>query len=541
MKGGSFHGELVELEDTTDLSSVGVCRIGSNPIFPTKIKMNCGVSVFKTSITSTPFTSEAANSFFQNITGSYFGNDCSFLSTLRALVAPRIKEDESVYLTFGSTNYDGDTIRNVPAERAVSAICSSYQMNASGALIVHSFNADQNSNLACMQIVEDKFTSIYPEYHRLDKVKAFYRKSFNVDCYINPDKKSVIVFVDNLDVKKMHYLQVSILAFMPWYLNQDDGLTEDELALMQSLRETNSANYEKYIAKLAEGYDFRTARIRQLLGDFETRYERIECDTVRNEIQSIDMEIQRLNDSIGAYLSRRNDKCIRLLGLEQRIAEGGGDSEIMDYFLCNNRLVLSHVSNTDMYFSVKDYLEYFDRDMAERAINNRSSYVYRPDGGNGHNAAASEKMQKLMQEIFVSENPRLRIRFCAAYRFDLNGSVSAQTGDFSDYTFDGYMPNTHIDRYHCMGNYSRTINELLRKRNYIGALEQCIASCKSLNFGDSAVMGEFMRTMWSNNTVSRCIELPDGRVVKPNEAIRWLDEQEAKDEQTEEAQNEQTN
>lgn len=541
MKGGSFHGELVELEDTTDLSSVGVCRIGSNPIFPTKIKMNRGVSVFKTSITSTPFTSEAANSFFQNITGSYFGNDCSFLSTLRALVAPRIKEDESVYLTFGSTNYDGNTIRNVPAERAVSAICSSYQMNTSGALIVHSFNADQNSNLACMQIVEDNFTSIYPEYHRLDKVKAFYRKSFNVDCYINPDKKSVIVFVDNLDVKKMHYLQVSILAFMPWYLNQDDGLTEDELALMQSLRETNSANYEKYIAKLAEGYDFRTARIRQLLGDFETRYERIECDTVRNEIQSIDMEIQRLNDSIGAYLSRRNDKCIRLLGLEQRIAEGGGDSEIMDYFLCNNRLVLSHVSNTDMYFSVKDYLEYFDRDMAERAINNRSSYVYRPDGGNGHNAAASEKMQKLMQEIFVSENPRLRIRFCAAYRFDLNGSASAQTGDFSDYTFDGYMPNTHIDRYHCMGNYSRTINELLRKRNYIGALEQCIASCKSLNFGDSAVMGEFMRTMWSNNTVSRCIELPDGRVVKPNEAIRWLDEQEAKDEQTEEAQNEQTN
>lgn len=129
--------------------------------------------MFKTSITSTPFTSEAANSFFQNITGSYFGNDCSFLSTLRALVAPRIKEDESVYLTFGSTNYDGNTIRNVPAERAVSAICSSYQMNASGALIVHSFNADQNSNLACMQIVEDKFTSIYQSITVLIRSKRF--------------------------------------------------------------------------------------------------------------------------------------------------------------------------------------------------------------------------------------------------------------------------------------------------------------------------------------------------------------------------------
>ena len=100
--GGSFHGELVEMEDTTDLSPVGGCRIGSSPIFPTKIKMNRGVSVFKTSIASTPFTSEAANSYFQNITGDYYDGDCSFLSTLRALVAPRIKEGESVYLTFGS-------------------------------------------------------------------------------------------------------------------------------------------------------------------------------------------------------------------------------------------------------------------------------------------------------------------------------------------------------------------------------------------------------------------------------------------------------
>ena len=207
------------MEDTTDLSPVGVCRIGSSPIFPTKIKMNRGVSVFKTSIASTPFTSEAANSYFQNITGDYYGGDCSFLSTLRALVAPRIKEGESVYLTFGSSNYNSNAINSVPAERAVGAICSRYRMDDSGVLMVHSFNADQSSNLTCMQIIEKNFTSVYPEYHRLDKVKAFYRKSFNVDCYINPDKKSVIVFVDNLDIKKMHYLQVSILAFMPWYLN----------------------------------------------------------------------------------------------------------------------------------------------------------------------------------------------------------------------------------------------------------------------------------------------------------------------------------
>ena len=78
-----------------------------------------------------------------------------------------------------------------------------------------------------------------------------------------------------------------------------------------------------------------------------------------------------------------------------------------------------------------------------------------------------------------------------------------------------------------MGNYTTTINRLLKNHDYIGALEQCIASCKSLNWGDSAVMTSFMRSMWGNGSNNRCIELPDGRVVKPNEAITWLEQQEA--------------
>ena len=53
----------------------------------------------------------------------------------------------------------------------------------------------------------------------------------------------------------------------------------------------------------------------------------------------------------------------------------------MEYFLCNTKLVLERVTNTDMYFTVKDCLEYFDRDMAEQIINRATSFVYRPDGG----------------------------------------------------------------------------------------------------------------------------------------------------------------
>lgn len=483
--------------------------------------------MFKTSIGSTPLTTEAADSFFHNITGERFGNDNSFLATLRALVAPRIKDGEFIHLSFGSSDYNSSAIGSVPAERVVSAICSDHSLSSPGGIMIHSFTSNQESNIANFTLIENRFTSCFQGYNRLEKVREFYRKSFYVDCYINPELKSVIVFVDNLDNKKLHYLQVSILAFLPWYFDPKDGVSDLEMELIYSLRESSSAKYETCLAKIAENYDFRTFRIRQLLKGFETRYEQLECENVRREIQKFDSDISRLNDQIGSLLNKRNEVCIRLLGLERKIAEGGDDSEIMEYFLCNNRLVLESVTERDMYFCVKDYISYFDSEMAERTINNPRSFVYL-NGRDSYRGITSEGMKKLMWEIFVEEEPRLRIKVCAAYRFGLNGNVSPMGGHTFSYEFAEYMPNPHIDRYNCMGNYQQTINRILQSRNYIGALEQCIASCKSLNWGDSTVMQEFMRTMWGAGDYSnRCIELPDGSVVKPAEAIRWLEEQEA--------------
>lgn len=329
---------------------------------------------------------------------------------------------------------------------------------------------------------------------------------------------------------------MSILAFLPWYFNPEDGVSDIEMQLIYSLRESSPDKYQDCLSKIAEQYDFRTARIRQLLSGFETRYEKIERDKVRNSIAATDDKINQFNNEIGRLFGQRNELCIKLMGLERKIEEGGEDSEIMEYFLCNNRLVLEEVTDTDMYFCVKDYLTYFDREMAEQYINNERSFVY-----NGRHGASAEKMKKLMWELFVSEEPRLRIKVCAAYRFNLNGNVGTQGRHNFSYEFSDCMPNPHIDRWNCIGNYERTINQLLMNRDYIGALEQCVASCKSLNWGDSTVMGTFMNTMWNSDDGynNRCIELPDGRVVKPAEAIKWLEQQEAKNEQTtEEAQDE---
>lgn len=488
--------------------------------------------MFKTTISQTPFTSEVANGYFQNISGDPYMSDYSFLATLRALLAPRIGAEDQIHLQFTNSNFRADQINGLPVNDIVRAICRGMYLDSPGMFIVHNFRATEESNLANMTAIEKGFADSYSGFYRLDQMTAFFKKSFPVVCYANPEKKSVVFFVEGMDVRKMHFLQLAILPALPWFFDKEAGISEDEMGLIESLKEKTSDKYENFINRLASKYDFRTARIRQMLSGFETRFEQIECDKVRSKITQIDTEIKRLNDSIGSHYIDRNSYCVKLLGLEAKIANGSEESEIMEYFMCNDRLYLENVTNTEMYFCVADDLSYYDQEMIERILNNKNSFVY----ANARGSITPQQMGKLIKAIFVDEI--LHIKFCAAYRFNLNGNVSALTDHVFPAEFNHCMPNTHINQFSCMGGYERTINQLLKDNNYIGALEQCVASCKSLNWGDSTVMSRFMSSLYAGGKA--VIRLPDGAYVKPVVAVKWLEEQEAANgqEKQEEASNE---
>ena len=486
--------------------------------------------MFRTTISSTPFTSDIANDFFHNIRGESFQSDVSFLATLRALLAPRINDHDSISLRFTSSNYSKDAVRDSSKKAVVGAITSNMPLDCNGMFIIHNFRSDEASNLANIKVVEDAFTEEYGGYFRLDKVTTFFEKSFSVLCFVNPEKKNVILFSENLDIKRIHYLQMAILPTLPWYFKPEDGVSEVEMALIESLKERTSEKYKEHLKNIATNYDFKSAKIRKLLNGFEYRHEQVECEKFHDKIQQIDRIINELNVDIGERLKNRDEYCTRLLGLKIKITQNDGDSEIMEYFLCNNRLYLEEVVNTTIQFCVADYLTYFDKEMAERMLDNKRSYVYVKDDGNMFTAIEPTRMEKLLRAIFIDES--IRIKFCAAYSLTMNGGISALSRHAFPAECGNYMPNPHIDRFECLGNYSTTINKLLHDSNHIGAIEQCVASCKSLNLGDLTVMRCFIENMYASE--KKCIELPDGNVVDSHQAIEWLENQKADIRETEE-------
>lgn len=491
--------------------------------------------MFKNAVLSTSFTSEGANEYFAGrIDGGSWGRDNTFLSTLRALIDPRMKDGDTLTLTFADSSFDSSSATELAVNRAVKVITDRWgAREISNEILIHNFrNFDQEANNAWMKLMEENFEKCNEGWHRLEKVTAFFRKVFNVLCFINPGIRGVVIFVDAMDVRRLHLLQQGILAFLPWYFDPKAGVSELEMELINSLREKTSEKYEACLNKIAESYDFESARIRKMLKGFESRYERNNVDRMRESIANIMRNLEGLDRQYAEYLKQKRDNEATLMGLEMKLAQAGDDSEIMDYFLSHKMLKLENVSGTRMDFIVKTTMDFFDEDLARRTINNANSRLYKDYGERiTGGQITQEEMKLLMTEIFL--NQTMRIHTCAAYSLRIEGNVSTLGGYDYGPECRECLPNPHIDRYNCLGSYKTIINNRLKENDYIGAIEQCISSAKSLNFADGAVMGEFVSkiyALYGNSADTRFIEAPDGKMLTVKEAVALIKENQSQKE-----------
>lgn len=482
--------------------------------------------MFKNEISTSPLMNDIANTLMGNITGDRFMGDCSFVATLRALLFNRIPKDENINLRVSRSDYSSSDVERARSRDMVRNICNhNNQIGQQGGFALHYFNnSTVKANQDCFKLISEEFENVYPGYKKLDKITEFYRKAFPVVCFLNPELKAIALFVEQMDYRRFHYLQCAIFPMVPWYFDPKAGVSELEMSLVKSLMESTPDAYRECIAKIYDTFDFRSEVIRQKLSGFELRFIRDALAASEGQYHDIANRIADFNRRLGEELMKMNDLNFRIAGMRQKLEEGNGDdSEIMDYFLRNKNLTLLDSNGATIDFIVRAKLEYYDPEMAESAINNKNSLLYsRSRGSSGIDSAGRER---LYRAIFVDN--KININVCAAFQLSINGGVNTRGHhNFGD-DFNNCMPHPHIDEYNCMGDYVRIVNELMQRHDYIMALEQCIASARSLNFADGTVLGHFVNTLFSNTARNRCLELPDGRVVNPVDALEWLNEQKA--------------
>lgn len=475
--------------------------------------------MFNGRIVDTPFATEYADDYFGNkvFVRNSTEPDMTFLSSLRALVGPRLGDD-CLILTRYAMAYTSE-YSDEDACRYAFGFLNQGISNQFGVLSVAVPDEDKERAIAAFD--SDTRKRRFPQWHRVEKVTAFFKKVMWADAYINPDTKSVLVIAECDKMWRNHYLQCAIPVLLPWYFDERP-LTDIEVELIMSLREKESAKYLEVLERMAAQYNFREEKIKKLLNGFESRFAVQEAENTRVRIVNIIDEINRLNSRINSYMDERRNLNITLLGLEAEIAKGNSESEIAGYFMRNNNLVLRRVSDRSMEFFVKGYLTYYDEEAARVILDNPNSYFYRPSNVSG-SLIPHNDMKMLMEAILIDQ--KLRLRMCSAYRLYLGSGVDGISGYNYGAEAAGYTPNPHIDQYSCLGNYTRAINEFINRNDYIGAVAQCEASCASLNIQEGPTMDVLMsrfHRLDGGGVNIRCIELPDGSIATPREAIKWL-------------------
>ena len=480
-------------------------------------------------IRETPFTERMPNIACSNINGDSFNDDTTFVSTMRALLLPRIGMDEYVNFAYYGKHFSKHSIENNPADAVMRAFIGDASDSSNG-ISLFTFGRgiarqDDEDTQACLDFIEQHFEDYYPA-KRIPKVTDYFKKNFRVLCYIDSDKKQCYVFTSMLDMRLYHHLQIAILIFLPWYFDKEKGLLPLERELLESLRAKKSEKYLEVLAEMARSYDFRSEYTKKSLVGMETRIERKKITRLKQEIDQHEINIESYRQEIANALKKIDEKNVIVMGLECKIGqkEENGESEIMEYFMANKRLYLQNSTDSSFEFTAKDYIMCWNEDIAESIINNFRSVAYN-NGDEIRGPFTRDEMKELLEEIFIKRT--FKIRTCGTYVFRLNDMYVSAPRDYCyGFEFSDCMPNPHLQRYSCLGSHEQAINEHLRVNDYIGAIEQCVASCRSLNFADVAVMDEFFRIWYGLKHGNRkCIELPDGTVVDPVGAIQYMREQ----------------
>lgn len=483
--------------------------------------------MFSDLIKMTQFNNVCADIVKRGMVGLSY--DSSLLSTMRALLFKRAEANSSpVCLYCVQRSISENTVRSYQRGVIINSLLGNIHINETNNknLFYLSSPQSQSDNGFSVEYMENNFTEEYPDFIRVKKVTEFFKKSFKVVCFIRPAYRQVVLFLDSSRREVFHAVQAAIPAMMPWFF-ADNTLSKEELELLHSLEGDNVEKYYECINNVADVKGLREEFIQSMLKGAELYVEKNRAEYLRREINNLVSRVASLSRDMAALNIERERNINELFTLDEKLNNSDSESSgLAEYFCCNKNLQLTEASLPYIYFVVTGYLEYFDKDLATRVINNPNSIAYKYNGCSYADKDETKKVKALLTEIFINETAKIRV--CAAYDISLDGRYDSLSGyEFSDDTLCSNAPNPHIQHYRCMGSYSTIVGELLQIKDYIGAIEQCAASCRSLNFGDSTVMSVFMREFFYGtrdgafDRGSKCVELQDGTKITPSEALEW--------------------
>ena len=355
------------------------------------------------------------------------------------------------------------------------------------------------------------------------QVSSFIKEKTSNECQVmyHETKNAVGIFVNTRDMKIYHLLLSFISLYYP-SLFKEQPMKEEDYNIVKSLSKTDKTFFFGEIKKAVKEYEaeFRHIQLSILLAQM---HETVVAQAL-NEVDTQRSNIRDIERRYAQAIAQLKDLIVRYEGLKATENHDQVEKDLIEYLTDNKFVNNIRIENNCLYFDVAANLTNYNEN-AWRIFSDRG-HIY---DGEYHAdllpVFKSRENRKLLLDNIFSEDPKIIVKMCGNYRLDMRDCSVHCYGDYdyicADPMYKSYIPNPHIKNYECLGGYKDKVSKALFERNFIAAIELCIASTGSVNIEETE---QNFRPFigWIMSSTEKVLKKKDGTEMTPEEALLWL-------------------
>lgn len=337
--------------------------------------------------------------------------------------------------------------------------------------------------------IPDEINSLYQHCWELHKE----RNNLDFDPYITvlvSRAKHIILMISNTDDPVQASEMFLTIGLIPrLYEDYLDKFCKSELDYFEKLvarsqvKRINNSEIAELFKTMCVSNKYKTSlksRSIELLSE----------DIVTTKRMNIGYQVDDAKSNAEGYLHRYQEALNILYKLQKDMDMLNNHT---DEYLETYKMALgmeevynAKVSSPYIYLKIASTVKFFETDEVECVINNMDN----------NNAA-----KQIYKDLFIDQKYSLRVMSYFKYRFDGNNQqtdVIAGTLYSNDLYENNCLYNPHHQYFNCLGDYKPKLIDAQAKQDILMFVNIAIASVKSLNFRDGAVIGRFTSNINDN-------------------------------------------
>lgn len=388
---------------------------------------------------------------------------------------------------------------------------------------VISFIFPKTDNLeACKNFISNNTLS--GEWVENKPIENFLKPCFDCAVWINEQRKMTIFVALSTKISHHHLSLAVFPKLMPWLFTSP--LTEEELAMLNALTQTDAEEFEQKIERLYDEKYVTTLTLDSDLIDLVGRTQRKALEKTKEKLSEIKSRARMIEEKLQETYQNLRDQEAVYSALELMKDTTKSIKEVKEVIQSNKNLETFLVDDSEIKLKIRGYLDVYNVDVFESIVDNKNSWYYTEY----QTDYALDERKMLLKAIF-SDDPMFKIAVRGNFRFNLDTLNIKHENTI--YANDIYI-NPHLQYYGCFGStYKTKILQAESNCDIPELISLATASLHSINVSESATFGRLIKDFFEidspfkDKKMLECTE--NGAMYNVHEAIEYLKNKESEE------------